>query len=292
MTTDPSCPLINRIRVLTYHQSRVAQWADAEVDQSAPQITTNPDGSKTVITYRINDDGKKVKVTQKIKEVVVRETVNKSVAARKKWAKFGAEKNAAPGPDFRTTQIGDPVFLRLGTSWKALEKAEEDKAEEDKAKSNTAQRLKCRACGGAHYTSKCPFKDSLGAVDSALEGDAAAAAAPLTDATPAAPGRFVPRHLRAGAGPEDRRERDDSSTLKIMQLNEIVTEDMIRDELLSGFGYIVRCNILRNRETGRSRGMAFVQFASETAAQSAMDHLNGRGYHNLILHIEWSKPRK
>ncbi|ONH69682.1 Eukaryotic translation initiation factor 3 subunit G [Cyberlindnera fabianii] len=221
MTTDPSCLLINTFGVLTYHHSRVAQWADAEVDQSAPQITTNPDGSKTVITYRINDDGKKVKVTQKIKEVVVRETVNKSVAARKKWAKFGAEKNAAPGPDFRTTQIGDPVFLRLGTSWKALEKAEEDKAEEDKAK-----------------------------------------------------------------------ERDDSSTLKIMQLNEIVTEDMIRDELLSGFGYIVRCNILRNRETGRSRGMAFVQFASETAAQSAMDHLNGRGYHNLILHIEWSKPRK
>lgn len=274
---------------------RVGEWADDEPQLQESLVKTNPDGTKTITSYRINPDGKKVKITQKVKEIVVKETVNKDVAKRKKWAKFGAEKDAAPGPDFRTTQVGEAVYLRLGTAWKSLEKEEEEKSAEEAAKLNNVQRIKCRTCGGAHYTSKCPFKETLGA-DPALS--AAGSPAPESSAAspaPASSGKYIPAHLRnrvPGAEGERKFDRDDSTTLKVTQLNEIVTEQMIRSELFANFGPLVRVNIVRNKETGRSKGLAFVQFATEAAAQRAMEALNGRGYHSLILHVEFSKPRR
>ncbi|CCH42326.1 hypothetical protein BN7_1870 [Wickerhamomyces ciferrii] len=251
----------------------------------------------------LNTEGKKVKITQKVKEVIVKETVNKEVAKRKKWAKFGAEKNAAPGPDFRTTQVGEPVYLRLGTAWKALEKEEEEKSAQEAAKTNTYQRIKCRTCGGAHYTAKCPHKETLGG-DPAIGGGASGSPAPEdsgasgaagASASAAAAGKYVPLHIRnraAGIEPEKRGDRDDSNTLRVSQLNEIVTEQMIRNELFANFGPLARVNIVRNRETGRSKGLAFVQFHTESAAQRAMEALNGRGYHSLILQVEFSKPKR
>lgn len=273
-------------------QSR--QWADDDVDVAQPIITTNADGTKTVITFKINEQGQKVKLTQKIKDVIVQEKVNKDVASRKKWAKYGAEKGAAPGPDIATTQIGDIVELKLGTSWREIEREEEK--EKKNAEKTQSSSIKCRTCGGAHFTSKCPYKDTLGAVDpAAAAGDdsevpASAGAAPVS-------GKYVPSHLRNKGGlglsdAQERRERDDSTTLKISQLNEIVTEQMLRDTLLANFGEVARVNIVRNRETGRSKGLAFVQFYSEQQAKTALERLNGKGFHNLILQVEWSKPRR
>lgn len=277
-------------------EQRVGEWADDEPQElQEPVVKTNADGTKTIISYRIKEDGKKVKITQKVKEVIVKESVNKEVAKRKKWAKFGAEKNSAPGPDFRTTQVGEPVYLRLGTAWKALEKEEEEKSATEAAKTSTSTRIKCRTCGGAHYTAKCPFKETLGG-DPAISGGASPAPESTAGSpAPSAPGKYVPVHLRnrqPGAEGEKRFDRDDSTTLKVSQLNEVVTEQMIRNELFANFGPLVRVNIVRNKETGRSKGLAFVQFASETTAQRAMEALNGRGYHSLILHVEFTKPRR
>lgn len=258
-------------------------------------MKTNADGTKTIISYRIKEDGKKVKITQKVKEVIVKESVNKEVAKRKKWAKFGAEKNSAPGPDFRTTQVGEPVYLRLGTAWKALEKEEEEKSATEAAKTSTSTRIKCRTCGGAHYTAKCPFKETLGGDPAISGGGSPAPESTAGSPAPSAPGKYVPVHLRnrqPGAEGEKRFDRDDSTTLKVSQLNEVVTEQMIRNELFANFGPLVRVNIVRNKETGRSKGLAFVQFASETTAQRAMEALHGRGYHSLILHVEFTKPRR
>lgn len=275
---------------------RVGEWADDEPQQlQEPLVKTNPDGTKTITSYRINAEGKKVKITQKVKEIVVKETVNKEVAKRKKWAKFGAEKNSAPGPDFRTTQVGEPVYLRLGTSWKALEKEEEEKSQQEAAKTNTSSHIRCRTCGGAHYTAKCPFKDTLGGDPAISDAGTPAPESSAGSPAPASTGKYVPVHLRnrqPGVDGEKRPDRDDSTTLRVSQLNEIVTEQMIRNELFANFGPLARVNIVRNKETGRSKGLAFVQFASEMSAQRAMEALNGRGYHSLILHVEFSKPRR
>ncbi|KAH3676078.1 hypothetical protein WICMUC_002375 [Wickerhamomyces mucosus] len=274
--------------------SKPVVWAE---EQDQPETIINEDGSRTIISYRINDDGKKVKITQRIKDIIVKETVNKNVALRKKWGKYGAEKGSAPGPDYRTTQIGESVTLRLSPDWKRAEQEAEEEKKSEIAKQKTYQGIKCRTCGGNHYTAKCPFKDTLGSADSAGAADEPEGAAPTDPAvSSAAPGKYIPVHLRGKAGglatEAEKRERDDSTTLRVTQLNENVNEQMLRYELFANFGPLIRANIVRNRETGRSKGVAYVQFATEEAAERALERLNGKGYHSLILHLEWSKPKK
>lgn len=49
--------------------------------------TTDANGITTIVEYRLNDEGKKVKVTRKIKRTLVKTTVNHVVAERMGWAK-------------------------------------------------------------------------------------------------------------------------------------------------------------------------------------------------------------
>lgn len=255
-------------------------WADAEDDIPTPEVIVNTDGTKTVISYRLNAKGQRVKITQKIKEVKVKERVHPSIAVRRGWAKYGKEKHTPPGPDTRTTQLGEKVDLKLGASWKDIEKKEEEEKLEQQANLVSTQRLKCRTCGGDHFTSKCPFKDTLG-----VEAADASASADASESS-----KYVPAHLRKDAPSKE--SRDDSCTLRISQLNTFVTEQMLREELLAKYGPLQRAMILHNRETGESRGFAFVTFATEFKAAQALEELNGKGYHSLILRLEWSKRKK
>ncbi|CUM66354.1 uncharacterized protein PRCAT00004017001 [Priceomyces carsonii] len=273
--------------------SVIESWADAGDEFPAPEITSNPDGTKTVISYRLNAEGKKVKVTQRIKEVTVVEKVHPLIAQRKNWKKYGKEKNTPPGPDTRTTQLGEKVELKLGTSWKEIEKEEEETKAQEQAQVISSQRIKCRTCGGDHFTSKCPFKDTF--ISDSTNPSAANTPEP-TDAGATVAGKYVPRHLRKDANgnlpPKDAlRDRDDSNTLRVSQLNSYVDEDMLANELLAKY-VLQRVTVVRNRETGESRGFAYVTFATESMAEHALNTLNGKGYHSLILHLEWSKRKK
>ncbi|KAI5962161.1 TIF35 [Candida pseudojiufengensis] len=264
-------------------------WADAGDEFSAPaDIINNPDGTKTVITFRTNQDGKKVKITQRIKEVKVQERVHPLIAQRKNWSKYGKEKNKPAGPDTSTTQLGEKVELKLGLSWKQIEKQEEEDKAQERASKISVQTIKCRVCGGDHYTTKCPFRDTLGATT------ATGTPEPEGETKEDTPGRYIPRHLRPDANGNipNKELRDDSTTLKVSQLNNFVDEDMLRNELFARFAPLQRVTVVRNRETGESRGFAYVSFITEEMAQKALDLLNGKGYHSLILHLEWSKKKK
>lgn len=272
--------------------SVIRSWADAEDEIPSPEVTAGPDGTKIVVSYGFNNKGQKVRITQKIKEVKVKEKVHPLIAQRKNWKKYGKEKNTPPGPDTRTTQLGEKVELQLGTSWKEIEKQEEETKAEQKAQMVSTQRIKCRTCGGDHFTSKCPFKDTL--IGENNEASTTASPEPAESTTTAA-GKYVPRHLRKdGTGVVSSKDptRDDSTTLKVSQLNSIVDEDMLRNELFGRYGPLQRAIVVRNRETGESRGFAYVTFATEQRAEEALNDLNGKGYHSLILHLEWSKKRK
>jgi len=269
--------------------SVIKSWADAEDEIPAAEVINNPDGTKTVINYRMNANGQKIRHIQKIREVKVKEKVHPLIAMRKNWSKYGKEKDMPAGPDARTTQLGEVVELKLGTSWKEIEKEEEEQKAEQTQQIVSNQRIKCRTCGGNHFTSKCPFKDTL--ISDSANTSAAATPEPDTDAS----GKYVPPSLRKGAGAVrdmSGRDRDDSTTLKISQLNTFVDEDMLRNELLKRFHPLQRVTIVRNRETGESRGFAYVSFVTERQAEEALNTLNGKGYHSLILHLEWPKKRK
>lgn len=273
--------------------SVIKSWADAEDEIPSPEVTTNPDGTKTVISYRLNTNNQKVKITQKIKEVKVQERVHPLIAIRRNWSKYGKEKNTPPGPDTRTTQLGEKVELNLGTSWKEIEKKEEEDKEEQSKIASSNQRIKCRICGGDHFTSKCPFKDTLGA-EAAAKQQAAESTVEADDSMVG--GKYVPRHMRRDADgnlpSKEMGGRDDSTTLRVSQLNSIVDEDMLREELFGRYGPLQRVTVVRDRETGESRGFAYVAFATEGLAEQALNELNGKGYHSLILHLEWSKKKK
>ncbi len=60
-------------------------WADEEndADKYAPSITIEEDGTKVTIEYKLNDQGKRVKVTRRTRTRIVKSTANHSVAERK-----------------------------------------------------------------------------------------------------------------------------------------------------------------------------------------------------------------
>ena len=124
-----------------------------------------------MISY-LNDDGRQVKVTRKFKVSKVTHAVSKSVAARKQWRKFGDETGRKPGPDPSTTTLSENIAVKLSLKQSAAE--EEEALEGADALKKKDKIVVCRVCKGDHWTSKCPYKDSLGALtEAAAEATAA-----------------------------------------------------------------------------------------------------------------------
>lgn len=178
-----------------------------------------------MVSYRFNDDGKKVKVTRRIKTTVVREHVNPQVAERRSWAKFGLEKGHAAGPSFDTTSVGENIIFRPSVNWKAqAQEAEKEGGEKGGMKDQLKdKKVKCRICSGEHFTARCPFKDTMAPID---EPGAAGSGAEGAEAEGAAGGlgagtsSYVPPHLRKGAAAGGEKmagkyEKDDLATLRV-----------------------------------------------------------------------------
>ncbi len=67
------------------------------------------------------------------------------------------------------------------------------------------------------------------------------------------------------------------------------------DELRQAFepyGEIVSSKIIMDRETGRSRGFGFVEFASRDAGQSAIDALNGADLAGKEISVSEARARE
>ncbi|CCL99786.1 uncharacterized protein FIBRA_01808 [Fibroporia radiculosa] len=278
-------------------------WAD-DVDEleQPPKIedTIDENGIRTTVEYTVNDEGKKVKITKKIKRTLQKAVVDHTVAERKMWAKFGQEKGNKPGPDRATTTVGENVALKLSAGNKS---SEPEPSAEQTMKNNLvragAGKVVCRLCKGDHFTAKCPYKDSLPGLDGADTpgGDDTGTPAEPAAAAPSGTGKYVPPSMRSGGrGPGEAMSRpggsrDDLPTLRVTNISEDTQENDLRD-LFGAFGRVARVYVGRDRETGAGKGFAFVSFEDRGVAQRAMDKLHGRGYDNLILNIQWSQPRE
>jgi cold-inducible RNA-binding protein len=70
--------------------------------------------------------------------------------------------------------------------------------------------------------------------------------------------------------------------------------DVTRDELVEAFGAagrVVDAKVPTDRETGRPRGFAFVEFESDEAAQRAIEQLNGRDLKGRPLRVNEAENR-
>ncbi len=69
-----------------------------------------------------------------------------------------------------------------------------------------------------------------------------------------------------------------------------MTEEDLRD-LFSEFGQVDEAAIVNDRETGRSRGFAFVTMSDDDAARKAIEGINGREIQDRALTVNEARPR-
>jgi len=57
------------------------------------------------------------------------------------------------------------------------------------------------------------------------------------------------------------------------------------------FGDVASVNIITDRDTGRSKGFAFVEMTSNSAAETAMTTMNGGDFNGRKLTVNEARPR-
>jgi len=68
------------------------------------------------------------------------------------------------------------------------------------------------------------------------------------------------------------------------------TEDELR-QLFAAYGQVDRVSIMTDRETGRSRGFAFVEMSSSEEGEKAIAALNGTQLGGRKLNVNEARPR-
>jgi cold-inducible RNA-binding protein len=81
-----------------------------------------------------------------------------------------------------------------------------------------------------------------------------------------------------------------TKNLYVGNLSFDTTEDTLRTEFAE-FGEIESVNLITDRYSGRSRGFAFVEMATEEAAQAAKSAMNGKTVDQRELKVDNAKPK-
>ena len=64
------------------------------------------------------------------------------------------------------------------------------------------------------------------------------------------------------------------------------------NELFGAVGAVQSANVVEDRETGRSRGFAFVEMSTDAEAASAIDQFNGKEVAGRMLKVNEARPRE
>lgn len=79
--------------------------------------------------------------------------------------------------------------------------------------------------------------------------------------------------------------------LYVGNLSYEVTEEQLK-ELFSGAGSVVSVDLITDRQSGRSKGFAFVEMGSDDAAKAAIEKLNNTDLEGRKLNVNEAKPRE
>ena len=79
--------------------------------------------------------------------------------------------------------------------------------------------------------------------------------------------------------------------LYVGNLSYNTSEDELRD-LFGAYGQPDSVKIITDRDTGRSKGFGFVEFANDQEARTAMSALNGKDMGGRALTVNEARPRE
>ena len=68
------------------------------------------------------------------------------------------------------------------------------------------------------------------------------------------------------------------------------TEDSLRT-MFESFGAVDRVNIVTDRDSGQSRGFAFVEMSVDSEGNSAINGINGRDLDGRTLNVNEARPK-
>ncbi|PSC71007.1 Eukaryotic translation initiation factor 3 subunit G [Micractinium conductrix] len=280
----------------------MAKWGDLlEEEEELPQSTTTGPDAKGVVTkveYYRNEKGEVMKKTTKTRVVKIEKKVYQVAQDRRaSWRKFG-EAASERATDSVTSQTPDEVQMERIHRQK---QTQEEKAAKGAADFASAMQ------GGDKSAIVGSLRDML--YKKRMERQLLAAkgliAAPERPPDEDGPGGSLPAAGKAGgwvppslrnrvgggdAGPGEAMRRRDENSVRVSNLSEDVTEDDLA-ELFGPFGPIQRIFVAKDRETGESRGFAFINFIHREDANRAIAKLDGFGYDNLILSVSMAAPR-
>ena len=67
-------------------------------------------------------------------------------------------------------------------------------------------------------------------------------------------------------------------------------DDQYLVDLFSEFGTVESARIITDRDSGRSKGFAFVEMSSDNEAQAAIEKLNGTDQQGRAMNVSEAKP--
>lgn len=79
--------------------------------------------------------------------------------------------------------------------------------------------------------------------------------------------------------------------LYVGNLSYATTEDQLR-ELFAQAGTVVDAALIKDRDTGNSKGFAFVTMSNQSEAEKAIQMFNGFSYGNRELKVNPARPRE
>ncbi len=82
-----------------------------------------------------------------------------------------------------------------------------------------------------------------------------------------------------------------NTKLYVGNLSFETTADDIRD-MFTAYGTVSEVNLITDRETGRSRGFAFVTMATPEGSQAAIEGLSGQSLKGRAVTVTEARPRE
>ena len=70
------------------------------------------------------------------------------------------------------------------------------------------------------------------------------------------------------------------------------TSDSDLKGVFAEFGEVISCKIINDRETGRSKGFAFVEMDSSNSGKAAIEELDGKEVEGRSLKVNEARPRE